>query len=205
MTPDGFCATSALRTVIDCCRTGTLYEAVAIADSALNQGKVTRLQLNDAAARCRGPGSGKAQKAVRLADGRADSAQESVARLALASAGMPAQPQFRLGDDPESHAFDLGIAWARLVIDLQSKAYHAEWEKVQKDVGHLKTVNLTGNWRLAQSLPWMVLPSPEPFVSYVLGVVVGQPGQRCENLRRKYVDVDGLLTWPNIANPARRH
>ena len=72
--------TSPVRTVLDCARDLPLPEALAVADSALRHGQVTRDELTDATKALRGLGSAAARRVADLADGRAANPFESVLR-----------------------------------------------------------------------------------------------------------------------------
>ena len=201
MSPDGVLVTSALRTLCDCGRTMPLYDAVAMIDAGLRMGLVSLGQLRNAAQAARGKGVGALRRAVSWCSPLADSPQESVGRIALRLVGIRATPQFFLRDGPYEHPFDLGIAWAKVVIDMQSKAAHASWPAVRKDIGIQGLVTLTRGWELALSVPDEVLPDPSRFVANVLAVVVAQPGRQCSRMRARHLDADGDVRFPWEVQP----
>lgn len=87
---DGLRRTVMARTVIDLARCGDLAMAVAAADAGLRAG-LTRVSLDDpllAARRRRG--CARARAVVGMADGRSESAGESVSRVAIWQLGLPA-------------------------------------------------------------------------------------------------------------------
>jgi hypothetical protein len=94
---DGLELTTPLRTVLDLCRSLPLPEAVAVADSALRRGLVTVEELAGAA-RALPPavGRGRVAAVVRLVDPWSGSVLESLFRVLLHLAGLPA-PETQLG------------------------------------------------------------------------------------------------------------
>jgi predicted transcriptional regulator of viral defense system len=94
--------TTPARTLIDCAREDPLEDAVVAMDAGLLAGKVTRQELQAAAARARRwPGGPRADRALFLADGRAESPLETRGRLRLVGARLPVpelQVEIRVGD-----------------------------------------------------------------------------------------------------------
>jgi predicted transcriptional regulator of viral defense system len=83
-------ATSVARTLVDCAREWSLTDGVVAMDAALNQKKVTRVQLVQAVlAATHRPGLAQAARALNLSDGRAESPLETRGRLAMLAAGLP--------------------------------------------------------------------------------------------------------------------
>lgn len=93
--------TSIARTVIDIARRGSVRDGVVVADSALHGRRTTVAELRDVLLECRGwSGLAQARKAVALADPKAESALESLSRVAMHEAGLPApRTQVWLGRD----------------------------------------------------------------------------------------------------------
>src|SRR3546814_8170256 len=87
--------TSVPRTVIDCARALPFDAALAVADSALRQGKVTRTQLHAAAEASPRSGRSKAVRVAREADRRAANPFESVLRAIALDRGVRREPQRR--------------------------------------------------------------------------------------------------------------
>lgn len=88
---DGVLITSVARTLIDVARLHPLATSVAAIDAALHKRLTNVDEIDDVLLRCwNWPGIGRAQRAVRLSDGRAESALESVSRLVIADLGLPA-------------------------------------------------------------------------------------------------------------------
>lgn len=85
-----FRLTAATRTLLDCARQWPLDDAVVALDAALLAGRVTTGDLTDGVASLRGwPRTGRAARAVTLADGRAESPLETRGRLRIVGAGFP--------------------------------------------------------------------------------------------------------------------
>jgi hypothetical protein len=82
--------TSATRTLVDCAREWTLEDAVVALDAGLLAERTTIDDLERAvAAASHWPGAPRAQRAVALADGRAESPLETRGRLRIVGAGLP--------------------------------------------------------------------------------------------------------------------
>jgi hypothetical protein len=78
------------RTVLDIARESGVAHGLVAADSALRLGLTTPQRVGAALAMTRGwPGGRNATRVVELADGRAESALESLSRLRIAEAGLP--------------------------------------------------------------------------------------------------------------------
>lgn len=86
---DGMLATSVTRTVLDCAATMPARDALVTADSALRRG-TDPAELSELLETHAGrPGYRKAGRVLELADGRSESAGESLTRLVLLRAGLP--------------------------------------------------------------------------------------------------------------------
>ncbi|MEO8888118.1 MAG: hypothetical protein ABI301_02700, partial [Jatrophihabitantaceae bacterium] len=97
----GLPATGPARTVLALAREHGVDAGVAAADAALHLGRTSLTALEHALGQCAGwPGRAAAGKTVRLCDGRAESALESLSRLRLARFAVPPpEPQVELGDE----------------------------------------------------------------------------------------------------------
>ncbi len=86
----GLPVTTPARTVIDLARTLPLAEGVAAADSAIRKGLTSKNQLRSVlSAGRRRRGNAQAALVIDLANGLAESALESIARVAFREAGLP--------------------------------------------------------------------------------------------------------------------
>jgi hypothetical protein len=87
----GVPATTAARTVVDIARAATFMEAVVAADSALYERHTSKTELRRVLLRCdRWPGISRARQVVEFANGLAESAFESCARVVFREQGLPA-------------------------------------------------------------------------------------------------------------------
>ena len=87
----GIPATTAARTVVDIARAAAFMEGVVVADSALYERHTSKTELRRVLLRCdRWPGIARARRVVDFADGLAESALESCARLVFHEQGLPA-------------------------------------------------------------------------------------------------------------------
>jgi very-short-patch-repair endonuclease len=116
--------TSLARTVVDCCRTLPLREAVVIGDSALRRGlRLTKADLAALAAELRGPGAGRARRALRLLDPSAESVPESAFRVLIHLAGFPPpiSQYVRLGG-----RIRIDFYWpqARIAVEIEGYEFH---------------------------------------------------------------------------------
>ncbi|HVF20412.1 MAG TPA: hypothetical protein VNA14_09230 [Mycobacteriales bacterium] len=94
--------TSGARTVVDLARLQSMRHAVVTADSALRLGRTTKEELAQVLEDVDGwPGTLRAAEAVRFADGRSESAFESVSRVGFHECRLPApdlQTEFKGAD-----------------------------------------------------------------------------------------------------------
>lgn len=97
----GVACTSVARTVVDLARCGTLDAGVVVADSALRMKLTGPGELAAVLDACGGwPGTAIARRAIEFGDGRAESALESIARVAFDRHGLEApELQVSLGGD----------------------------------------------------------------------------------------------------------
>jgi hypothetical protein len=87
---DGVLVTSIARTLVDLGRHRSTACAVVALDAALHDGRVTIDEIEAVLRNCwNWPGIRRAQRAVRLADARAESPLESVSRLVMGWLGLP--------------------------------------------------------------------------------------------------------------------
>lgn len=101
-------------------------EAVAAVDGALHRGLVTIAAVREARRVVGGP---NLDRVVALADGRAESIQESFARVALVRAGLAVRTQVVL---PGVGRVDL-LVENRVVVELDGFAYHGDRARFRED------------------------------------------------------------------------
>lgn len=141
-------ATTPVRTVLDCARTLPFCEALAVVDSALRKGVVTRDELLAAAIAARGPGRARGIRLVEAGDARAASVLESVLRArALETGWRGFVPQFVIADDDFFARVDLAGPVLRLILEADSFAYHASRDALRRDCRRYTNLAMRG-WTL---------------------------------------------------------
>ncbi len=107
---------------------------MAALDVLLAGGVVGTAELQQDAGRRSGRGARRAQRAVELADARAESQPESRLRVALALAGLPAVPQYTVRDAEGSFVARVDLAFPEHKIAIEyDGAWHAERGQFEKD------------------------------------------------------------------------
>lgn len=164
--------TTPLRTVLDCARRLPFDEALAVADSALRAGDVTRGELLAAASRLRGPGSAAARRVAEEADPLAANPFESVLRAQALEAGLRVQPQLAVGARGAVYHPDLVDRRMRLVIEADSFEFHTTREAHAEDCVRYTALTIAG-WRVIRFSWEQVMHSPA-YVRSVLRDVVAE-------------------------------
>jgi very-short-patch-repair endonuclease len=177
LTPDEIVdgVTSPLRTVLDCARRLPFDEALAVADSALRAGAVTRAELVAAAARLRGRGATQARRVAAEASAKAANPFESVLRaLVLEFASLTVSPQLPVTARGRTWHPDLVDASRRLVLEADSWEFHTSKEAHSRDCVRYTALVLAG-WHVVRFTWEQVMLSPA-YVRDVLGVLDSWPG-----------------------------
>ena len=167
---EGLWVTTALRTVLDLCRSLPLGEAVAAADSALRRGLVTVDELTSALCRLP-PGVGRARVAavLRLVDPESGSVLESLCRVLLRQAGLaPEQTQLVVHTAAGRRIGRVDFAWpsARLVVETDGFAFHADRRAFREDRRRGNALVLAG-WRVLRFSWEDVVHHPDDVVAAV--------------------------------------
>ena len=134
--PSGVWVTSPVRTLVDCAGLLAPDALVCALDAALHTRLVTPQELELAVrARAGRPHCLAFGAAVGLADGRAESPPETLARLLLLPCLPGLEPQVELFDEVGQvlARFDLGDRSVRLAVECDGKAAHAGEAMVAKD------------------------------------------------------------------------
>lgn len=134
--PSGLWLTTPLRTLVDCASLLTREALVSAIDNALHRRLVDGGDLEQAAAGRSGlAGTAALRTAVALADGRAESPAETLARLLLLPVLPGLDPQVELFDRAARLVarFDLGDRDVRLGVESDGKRNHAGPQMVAKD------------------------------------------------------------------------
>lgn len=164
---DGW-VTSPVRTVLDCAASLRFDEALAIADSALASGKVTRAELVAAARRLPNRGRARCLRVIRFADGRSANPFESVLRaIAIEVPALRVVPQYRIDADGSFVArVDLADPRLRIVAEADSFEFHGEREMLERDCERYDRLVVAG-W-LVLRFSWMQVMKRSAWVRSVL-------------------------------------
>jgi very-short-patch-repair endonuclease len=140
--------TSVERTLVDCLRTLPFDEALAIADSALRQGAVSKRRLVAVADGVRGAGAAQVRRVADHASNLAANPFESVLRaIALDVEGLDLQPQLTIRDADGHGRPDLVDRTRRLVVEAESHSWHSRRGALRRDCRRYTKLVLLG-WRV---------------------------------------------------------
>lgn len=156
--PSGLWITSPLRTLVDCARLLSHEALVCALDDALHRELVDTDSLNARAIARRGlPGGPAFRRAVALADGRAESPNETLARLILLPVLPRLVPQVRLFDAGMRLVarFDLGDEEVKLAVEADGRTGHAGTQMVAKDRRRDRRTEAFG-WATERTTWWEV-------------------------------------------------
>lgn len=150
---DGW-VTDRVRTVHDCCALLPFDEALAVVDSALREGEVTRhqlLALDEVPTRLRR----RVATVVRAGDARAANPFESVLRaIALGVPGLAVQPQVSIHDrDGWIGRVDLADPGHRIVLEADSHEFHTDAGAFARDCWRYDRL-VVDDW-LVLRFPWL--------------------------------------------------
>jgi very-short-patch-repair endonuclease len=160
--------TGPLRTVIDCARHLPFDEALAIADSALRAGAVSRAELD--AVRVRGAGAAAVRRVLRHADGRAANPFESVLRALCILAGLVVEPQRPVDLGSGTVHPDLVGVELRIVLEADSWTFHASRSAHARDCARYNLLVIHG-WRVIR-FTWEQVMLDQSYVRWVLAQLV---------------------------------
>jgi very-short-patch-repair endonuclease len=145
----GIPVTIPLRTALDLGRIQPLDDAVIALDRFLAPGLVFTEELRTAAAAATGRDCRRIRRAASLADGLAESPQETRVRLLLHRSSMPDPvAQFRVRDDRGRHVARVDFAWPehRLALEYDG-VWHGEPGQFRRDRERLNRLTAAG-WRV---------------------------------------------------------
>jgi very-short-patch-repair endonuclease len=114
------------------------------------------------------PGIGRLHRAIRLADGRSESPMETILRLLLLEAGLPAaEPQFEVRDSRGRLVGRVDLAWplVRLAVEYEGD-HHRDREQFRRDIGRVNALRMAG-WAVLRLTADDVLRRPEKTVALV--------------------------------------
>jgi hypothetical protein len=148
----GRLATAPAWTAVEVARQLRRPRALATLDAALRSMRCTRDEIQTAAAEQRGRrGIVRVRELLPLADGRAESAMESEARLVMIDHGLPLpQLQYTIhGCEGELWRVDFAWPAARLAAEYESIDWHAGRDEMLRD---------KKRWGEIQELGWTIVP-----------------------------------------------
>jgi hypothetical protein len=140
--------TTPVRTALDLARIEPVEEAVICLDRFIRSGLVTLDEVRSSAATATGPGCRRVRKAIELADGLAESPQETRLRLILHAAPL-ARPTAQYSVyDGSGFVARVDFAWPdlRLAVEYDG-VWHGEHQQVGKDRRRLNRLSAAG-WRV---------------------------------------------------------
>lgn len=148
----GRLATSPAWTVVEVARQLRRPRALATLDAALRSMRCTRKEIENAVAQQRGRrGIVAVRDLLAFADGRAESAMESEARLVMIDRGLPLpELQYAIcGRDSELWRVDFAWPEVRLAAEYESIDWHAGRNEMLRD---------KARWGKIQELGWTIIP-----------------------------------------------
>lgn len=159
--------TTPLKTVLDCARHLPFDEALAIADSALRSGSVTRAEME--AADVRGAGAAAVRRVLAHADGRAANAFESVLRALCIEEGVDVVPQQAVELTTGTVHPDLVCRVRRFVLEADSWSFHATRKAHKRDCVRYNLLTAHG-WRVFR-FTWEQVMHEQTYVRWVLRLI----------------------------------
>ena len=147
----GRLATAPAWTAVEVARTLTRPRALATLDAALRSGWCTRADLETAIDEQKGRRGIVAVRALApLADGRAESAMESEARLVMIDGGLP-RPELQFVITGSDQSWRVDFAWP-------DHGLVAEYDSIEWHAGPLQMVRDKVRFAAIQQLGWTVIP-----------------------------------------------
>lgn len=165
--------TTALRTVLDCARQLPFDEALAVADSALRSGQVTREELTGL--RVRGAGASAVRRVLLHADGRAANPFESVLRALCIEAGLVVEAQRAIQHPQGVIHPDVVCEALGLVFEGESYEFHATRKAFKRDCTRYNLLVLLG-WRVFR-FTWEQVMHEQAYVRWVLSLCARRVGR----------------------------
>ena len=173
---DGLRLTSPLRTALDLARHLPLPDALVTVDSALRQGLVSLTALAAAHDRIAGgPGRPRVTRVLALADPACGSALESLFRVLVHLAGLPAPAsQHRVVTGGGTIRVDFAWPGALLVVETDGFAFHADRARYREDRRRTNALVLA-RWRVLRFSWEDVVQHPDRVVAEVRAALAATP------------------------------
>jgi very-short-patch-repair endonuclease len=171
--------TSKAWTVMDCAKTMPFDEALAIADSAMRHGDVTRAQLLLVAQQVPSTGRAACLRVALAADGRAANPFESVLRaIALDVPGLDVEPQVVISENGFVGRPDLVDRRRRVALEADSFEFHGRRKALKRDCERYNALVLCG-WVVLRFTWEHVMLNPEYVAACLRLIATGRgPQQR---------------------------
>ncbi len=165
--------TTPFRTVIDCARLLPFDEALAIADSALRSGLVTRAELD--ATDVRGAGAAAVRRVLRHADARAANPFESVLRALCLESGLSVEPQGEVALGRDVIHPDVVCRDRRAAIEGDSWTWHSTRKAHAKDCARYNLLAVHG-WAVYR-FTWEQMMLDQGYARWVLALLSERVGR----------------------------
>jgi very-short-patch-repair endonuclease len=159
--------------VVDCARILPFDEALAIADSALRSGLVTRGELD--AIDVRGAGASAVRRVLRHADHRSANPFESVLRALCIEAGIVVEPQAAVDLGTGTVHPDLVCHRLRMAFEADSWSFHTSRKAHRRDCVRYNLLVING-W-LVLRFTWEQVMHHQSYVRWVLEAVTRRVGR----------------------------
>ena len=170
--------TTAVQTVLDCCRQLPHLQAVVVVDSALRSGQVTLEELQRAARALPGTRHGsRVRRALRACDPESGSVLESVLRVHLCEAGLDGfatQVVLRDARGRRILRADFVFTTARLVVETDGARWHADPARDRRTDNRLAAAG----WRVLRFTWDEVVHDPAAVLAGVRAALAAHDGQR---------------------------
>jgi len=170
--PDGICvidlqredldgwATNRLQTVLMCAADLPFPDGLAVADSALRHGDVTRLRLERAAAAFPGARGPSVRRVVAYADRRAANPFESALRALAIEAGLGVIPQYRVRVGGLTLHPDLADPLQGIAVEAESWEFHGKEKSAFERDCERYTLLTAAGWRVLRFTWRQVIHDP---------------------------------------------
>jgi very-short-patch-repair endonuclease len=173
--------TSPGRTVIDCAKTKPFDEALAIADSALRHGNLTKQYLLQLAEQVKGKGRSKCLRVAREASGKPANPFESVLRaISFDIPGLNLKPQLVIDEDGLAPRPDLVDEELRVVVEAESFEWHGRRKALKRDCERYNALALRG-WLVIRFSWEHVMFEPEYVTACLRAIVAAKRPRRRAN------------------------
>jgi very-short-patch-repair endonuclease len=175
--------TTPRRSLVDCMRSLPFGEALAVADSAMRHGDVTREKMHEVAAEVRGTGAPQCRRIAACASPLAANPFESALRaIALDVPGIDVVPQVMIRARDFSVQPDLVDEGRRLVLEADSFGWHGHRQALRVDARRYNNL-VVRDWRVLR-FAWEDVMHDENYVRQSLIAVAELVNRRTSSASR---------------------